>query len=57
MRELPKGFSFQINGGASGGWYISFTRLSWRIAMGRLAITLFLYDVEPVIHDALKEQT
>jgi hypothetical protein len=55
MRNLPKGFSLQINGGGYGGIYVEFTKQSWRIALGWLAITLFFYDFEPVFHNLLKE--
>lgn len=52
-KRLPRGFSFQINGGSYGGFYVNFTRLSWRVCLGWAAITLFLFDIEPVIHIAL----
>ena len=51
--RMPKGFSLQVNGGSNGGFYISLTRLSWRIALGWLAITLFFFDTEVVMHDAI----
>lgn len=55
MSKLPKGFSFQINGGTSyAGFYIRFTKMSWRVCLGWLAITLFFYDVEPAITNMVK---
>lgn len=49
-----KGFSFQINGGGYGGFNANFTKMSWRVCFGWLAITLFFMDVEPVMVEALK---
>lgn len=54
MSRFPRGFSFQVNAGAYGGIYVNFTRMSWRIALGWVAITLFFFDIEPVFADALK---
>jgi hypothetical protein len=50
MVAMEKGFSLQINGGTTyGGFYARFKRTSWRICLGWLAVSLFFFDVEPVL--------
>lgn len=51
--KLPKGFSLQITGGKYAKFYASFTRMSWRICLGWIAVTLFFFDAEVAITDVL----
>jgi hypothetical protein len=56
MSNLPTGFSLQINGGTVfGGFHTNFTKHSWRVCIGYVAVTLFFYDVEPVLAKLIKE--
>lgn len=49
------GFTFQVTGGGYGGFYTRFTRVSWRICLGWLAVTLFFIDIEPMLVAWAKE--
>lgn len=54
MSNIPRGFSLQFNGGSYGGFYVTASREVCGVCLGWFAIRLFFYDVEPVIHNAIR---
>ena len=47
--------SLLLNWGESGGFYTHFTPLTWRVCLGKLAITLAFLDLDEVLDYLLEK--
>ena len=46
--------TIMIGIGKSGGFYVSFSRSSWRICLWWIAFTIFWFDLDLIIQDMAK---
>lgn len=51
MRKPDPGWTFMVNWGPTGGWYYARSGRQFRICLGRLAITWFNSDIDPILWD------